>query len=418
MSDQEVKAPEAVDVQMPDTTTELQPDAQVDTKTDATEPETEPKPESSTTEEKPSEVAPDAQDDGKTDSQGPSINNPPKDMLKVKRPETTKKGKTGNKFDVSDLPETDDPDLIRRQIQFYFSDSNLPTDKFLSDLTGLAENKPVPLKTICSFKRMRRFQPYSAVVAAMKESKDLIVDGPEGEETLQRKKPFDPTRRTKIDERSVYVKGFGEEGQSTQLDIEAFFTQFGETNSVRLRRGDDGGFKGSVFVEWADQEAADKFMALDPQPKWKDHDMLILRKLVYQEQKNEKFRNGDGELSGPRRGRGNFRGGRGGNRGGSDNWKDRRDRDQKNGHRDQRGRGRGRGRGNRGRGRDHGGSRRDQEDEKPKVQPSGDGRPKIHTSEDKPSENKTNGKRTRDEDGQGAPPAKKVDTKEAATEAS
>lgn len=253
----------------------------------------------------------------------------------------------------------------------------------------------------------------------MKESKDLVVEGEEGSETIRRKKAFDPSRRIKIDERSVYVKGFGEEEQSTQFDIEAFFAKYGETNSVRLRRGDDQGFKGSVFVEWADQETADKFIALDPKPKWKDHDVLILRKLDYMKQKNEKFRNGEGELSGGRgRGRGNFRG-RGGRRDGdSDSWKDRRDRDQRSGHRDQRGRGRGRG--NRGRGRDHGGSRRDQEDSKPKIQASNDGRPKIHTSEDKPAKKEdanessnTNGKRARDDEGQGAPPAKKVDVKDA-----
>lgn len=276
---------------------------------------------------------------------------------------------------------------------------------------------------------MRRYQPYSAVVAAMKESKDLVVEGEEGEETVQRKTAFDPARRTKIDERSIYVKGFGAEDKTTQLDTEAFFAKFGETNSVRLRRGDDGGFKGSVFVEFADQETAEKFMALDPKPQWKDHDLLILRKLEYQAQKNEKFRNGDGELSGGRgrgRGRGNPRG-RGGERrnrdGGSDNWKERRDRDQRNGHRDQRGHGRGRG--NRGRGKDQGGSRRDQEEEKPKVQSSDNGRPRINISEDKPVEKKenagessnNNGKRTRDEDGQDAPPPKKVDTKESVNEA-
>ncbi|KAK6085860.1 La protein-like protein [Seiridium cupressi] len=420
MSDQEVKAPEA-DVQMVGSE-EVKSENNVEVKAEAEAEASE----APTTEEKPVEgQASEVQDDTKADDQKPSILNPPQNMLKVKRPEKIQKGKSHSKFDPSNLAETSDPDLIRRQIHFYFSDSNLPTDKFLSDLTGLAENKPVPLKTITSFKRMRRFQPYSAVVAAMKESKEMIVEGEEGEETIRRKKAFDPSRRTKIDERSVYVKGFGEEDQSTQFDVEAFFAQFGETNSVRLRRGDDQGFKGSVFVEWADQETADKFMALDPQPKWKDHDMLILRKLEYMEQKNEKIRNGDGELSGSRhRGRGNFRG-RGGRRDGdSDNWKERRDRDQRNGHRDQRGRGRGRGRGNRGRGRDHGGSQRDQDDSKPKIQASGDGRPKIHVSEDKPSEkkdadeSKTNGKRAREEDSQSAPPAKKVDTKEPAPEAS
>jgi lupus La protein len=267
----------------------------------------------------------------------------------------------------------------------------------MAELTGLTENKPVPLATICSFKRMRRFKPYSAVVAALKESNELVVEGEEGAETLRRKKPFDPSKRIKIDERTVYVKGFGKEEPSTQFDIEAFFAQFGEFNSVRLRRGETGdakgGFKGSVWVEWADQETADKFMALDPKPQWKEHDLLILWKQDYIKEKNEMLRDGDGELSksqkgGNRGGRGNFRG-RGNRRDGGDNWKDRRDRDQRNGHRDQRGRGRGRGgRGGRGRGgRDHGDRNSD-----------------------------ANGKRSREDDGQEAPPAKKVDNKDGAAE--
>ncbi|KAF7536710.1 hypothetical protein G7054_g4316 [Neopestalotiopsis clavispora] len=393
MSDQETK-PEAVDVPMAETEVKAEAvEAPVET-TEAT-----------ATEEKPAETQ---SAEVKTETRDASTKKPALNMLKVKRPEKVEKGKSHSKFDVSDLPETSDPELIRRQVQFYFSDSNLPTDKFLSGLTGLGENKAVPLKTITSFKRMRRFQPYSAVVAALKDSKELEVEGAEGEETIKRKKAFDPSRRQKIDERSVYVKGFGEETPSTQFDIEAFFAQYGETNSVRLRRGDDQGFKGSVFVEFADQETADKFLALDPKPKWKEHDLLIMPKLEYVEQKNKEIREGKREPSDSRhRGRGGFKGGRGG----SDNWKDRRDRDQRNGHRDQRG-GRGRGRGGRGRGRDHGGPRRDQED-KPKA-PTGDGRPKIHTSEDKPADANAGEKRAREGEATEAPPAKKVDTKESA----
>lgn len=255
----------------------------------------------------------------------------------------------------------------------------------MADLTGLTENKPVPLATICSFKRMRRFKPYSAVVAAMKESSELVVEGEEGAETLRRKKAFDPSKRIKIDERTVYVKGFGKEEPSTQFDIEAFFAQFGEFNSVRLRRGEKGdakgGFKGSVWVEWANQETADKFMALDPKPQWKEHDLLILWKQDYIKEKNEMLRNDEGELSRGHgsRGRGNFRG-RGNRRDGGDNWKERRDRDQKSGHRG----GRGRGRGSRGRGGRDRGDRKDSD----------------------------NSKRAREDDNQEAPPAKKVDAKD------
>ncbi|KAH8681310.1 hypothetical protein BX600DRAFT_429262 [Xylariales sp. PMI_506] len=389
MSDQETKATEVADASKVDI-----PEAQHTTQD--VEPTTE---SAKTDEEKPTET----EDSSKTSNGAYSVRNPPPDMLRIKRPGKDEKedGVKKNKFDPSVLQETSDPKLIRDQVQFYFSDSNLPTDDFLAKLTGLAENKPVPLSTICSFKRMRRFQPYSAVVTALKESKDLVIEGNEGEETIKRKKPFDPSKRIKVDERSVYVKGFGKEEPSTQFDIEAFFSQYGEFNSVRLRRADDGSFKGSAFVEWADKETADKFMALDPKPQWKTHGLLILWKLDYQKEKNEMIKSGDMDPSGrSARGRGNR--GRGSGRHDSDNWKERRDRDQKRGFNDRRGgrnqRGRGRGNHRGGRGRDRDGEKRENKDQNE-------------------NESSTNGKRARDEETSGEPPAKKVDTKEAVAEA-
>ncbi|KAI1877185.1 hypothetical protein JX265_000041 [Neoarthrinium moseri] len=408
MSEQETKVPEvaaAVDAQP--TEAKAEPAEQKDTAMAETE---------KTTDAKDVET-----NDTKDDKKSFSVNNPPPNMLKVRRPSPNRGGRKdkSNKFDPSVLGETDDPVQIRGQVEFYLSDANLPTDKFLSELTGLTENKPVPLSTICSFKRMRRFQPYSAVVAALKDSNLLVVEGEEGSETVKRKNAFVPVKPSKIEERSIYAKGFGEEVASTQFDLEAFFAQYGSFNSVRLRRGDDGGFKGSVFVEWVDKETADKFMAVDPKPKWKDHDLLILWKADYTKEKNEAIKRGEIQPSASRRG--NHRG-RGGRRDvDSDNWKERRDRDQKNGHRDSRGRGRGRGRGGRGRGggrdRDDRRSRRDQEDQ-PKAQGGeGDGKPKIHVSgEGANGAASTNGKRAREDEGQDAPPAKKVDAKEPAVE--
>jgi len=213
-----------------------------------------------------------------------------------------------------------------------------------------------------TFGRMKRFKSFSKVVEALKESKFLDVTGPEGLEKVNRKVPYDPTiPRSKGEAQSVYVKGFGDEEPSSQFDIEAFFLQYGTFNAVRLRRTPDKLFKGSVFVEWDNEETAKKFLALEPKPLWQGkHVLKIMPKREYTDMKEKEIKEGKiipSESYGARRG-GGFRGrGHGhqdghrgrGNRGGNrdrgdrdpDDWKKRREDDRKGGHRDnKRGRGR------------------------------------------------------------------------------
>ncbi|KAI9841541.1 MAG: hypothetical protein M1837_000642 [Sclerophora amabilis] len=204
--------------------------------------------------------------------------------------------KNNSKFDPSSLEITDDPDQIRKQasistlVEFYFSDSNLPMDKFLYDQVGGSKNSPVKISLLHDFKRMKRFQPYEAIVAALKDSQVLDVTE---DELVRRKVPLDePTYGKTVEEgkrkwedktmsRSIYAKGFGEEGPKTQFDIEAFFAPYGPTNAIRLRRTPTRNFKGSAFVEFADDETQQAFMALDPKPKWRGNELLIKTKQDY-----------------------------------------------------------------------------------------------------------------------------------------
>ena len=254
------------------------------------------------------------------------------------------------------------------QVEFYFGDHNLPTDKYLWGLTDGSSNKPVPLKNICKFKRMQRFQPYEAVVAALKESYFLDVVGEDGEEMVKRKtaySPQDQVKRLKREQSTVYVKGFGDETPTTQFDLEAFFCKFGDVAAVRLRRTDEKLFKGSVFVEFQDEAKAKEFLERDPPPQWEGHDLKIQSKQDYVAEKTELIKKGAIQPNSSRKPT-KFYEGRGGKdkfrKGGSDHfdkddWKKRRDHDQKNGFRDRhgghggrggRGRGRGFGRGGRG----------------------------------------------------------------------
>ena len=78
-------------------------------------------------------------------------------------------------------------DAIRRQVEYYFSDENLPSDEHLLMKTGGSENLPVSLKHICGFKKMRGYKPYRSVVESLKKSEFLdIVDN----KYIKRKAPL------------------------------------------------------------------------------------------------------------------------------------------------------------------------------------------------------------------------------------
>ncbi|KAL8700264.1 MAG: hypothetical protein Q9201_005535 [Fulgogasparrea decipioides] len=270
------------------------------------------------------------------------------------------------KSDLTSQKESSDPVAIRKQVEFYFSDSNLLQDQFLFGKVQGHDNLPVPISTIHSFKRMRHFQPFSAVVEALKESATLNVVN---EDHIQRKTPLPEGLKdrpiTEIKEvfeneamkRSVYVKGFGEEVPSTQFDIEAFFAKYGPTNSVRLRRRNDRLFKGSVFVEFDNEETQERFLSLDPKPKWNGQDLIIKSKKQYCDDKVEDIKAGRIKPRFQDRTHGQGRDDR--------DWKTRRDEDQRNGHRrGGGGKGFGSHKGGRGRGGKFGGARDRNEERK------------------------------------------------------
>lgn len=223
-------------------------------------------------------------------------------------------------------------------------------DTFLLSKVGGSKNNPVELKLLHTFKRMRHFQPFEAIGQAIKDSTFLELT--DNDTCVRRREPLPESIKDQADEntvrifedrampRSIYAKGFGDEEPRTQFDIEAFFAPYGPTNAIRLRRTDNKLFKGSVFVEFADENLQKKFLALEPPPKYKGRELKIMSKKTYCEQKVEDIKAGRIQPNRNRGPAGSARPHRDNKRKREDDynrdWKQRREEDRRNGYRDNR----------------------------------------------------------------------------------
>lgn len=166
---------------------------------------------------------------------------------------------------------------ILKQVEFYFSDSNLPTDNFLKQETAKNDGW-VPIETIASFKRMQSLTKDIGVVTAALEKSDFLTVS-EDKVNIRRTTPLDAKARDMVDERSIYAKGFG--ADSTLESLQSFFAAHGEVRSVRMRRMKDKVFKGSVFIELKDAEEATKVAAMEIKAPEKAENLLLMTKKAY-----------------------------------------------------------------------------------------------------------------------------------------
>ena len=158
---------------------------------------------------------------------------------------------------------------VRAQMEFYFSDSNLPRDKFLRETVEADPEGFVDISLLATFSRMRALlapfggphndETVAALVDLLKTSAELTVsdDGRRVRRTaaVRAREEID----AEVEARSVYASPFAM--TATIDEITAFFAQHATVRSVRLRRHvTSKDFKGSVFVELADAAACEKLI--------------------------------------------------------------------------------------------------------------------------------------------------------------
>ncbi len=127
---------------------------------------------------------------------------------------------------------------IKKQVEFYFSDSNLPKDKFLRSKVEETKEGWVDIELLTTFKRMKDFgATIEAVVAVAKES-DFLEASEDGKR-IRRTTPLPESDVTLA--RSIVARGMNIESSRDPAAIaalidklSAFFGEHGTVLSVRI----------------------------------------------------------------------------------------------------------------------------------------------------------------------------------------
>ncbi|KAJ8549346.1 hypothetical protein K7X08_033053 [Anisodus acutangulus] len=69
---------------------------------------------------------------------------------------------------------------IVKQVEYYFSDENLPTDKFLLKYVTRDKEGFVPMKVIASFRKVKKLTKETSIIAAALGESSLLVVSPDG----------------------------------------------------------------------------------------------------------------------------------------------------------------------------------------------------------------------------------------------
>ncbi|CAA7025794.1 unnamed protein product [Microthlaspi erraticum] len=156
---------------------------------------------------------------------------------------------------------------LRTQVEFYFSDSNLPRDDFLNKEVRKSKDGLVSLALVCSFSRMRNLlglgnmrredipaRIVEGVANVLRTCHFLKVsdDGQRIGRATKLSKPKEVLEQ--VHRRTIAASPF--EYSTKMEDVSSFFSQYAKVNSVRLPHhiGDKRLFSGTALVEFSSEQ--------------------------------------------------------------------------------------------------------------------------------------------------------------------
>jgi lupus La protein len=147
-----------------------------------------------------------------------------------------------------------DVEAIKRQVEFYFSDSNFRRDTFLKNAAASDPNGYVPIATLLTFNRLKSLTTDPAVVAeCLKDSETVDIS----DDATRLKRSAELPENDDSSSRTLYVKGYPvDDAEVTIESVSEQFSKFGSVCMVRMRKlKPSKTFKGSLFIEYDSEDA-------------------------------------------------------------------------------------------------------------------------------------------------------------------
>jgi len=219
----------------------------------------------------------------------------PKVDVKVELPAESKIIKTENESvvpAVANIPAKLEQSIVK-QLGFYFSDTNLPYDKFLQNEIK-NDDGWVKIDVLLTFKRLASLSKDPAVIAqAVKNATDSIVEVSDSGDKIRRKVDSavpvaDQEFLNEMIARSIYCKGFPK--TATMDELLEFASTFGDKiiTKVTPRRLKTKEFKGTLYFTFSTKEEAEKFLKLES-VKYKDVELERKWEKDFLEEKKKEY---------------------------------------------------------------------------------------------------------------------------------